>query len=93
MINEAAKVLEEGVVSEADWVDAGMIFGTGFPPFRGGLLAYADTLGAAAVVERLEILAKEVSASRFAVSERLRRMAAEGTKFLSDGGKSSGTSA
>lgn len=53
MINEAARCLEEGVVASASEVDLGMIMGTGFPPFRGGLLRYADSLGAQKVVERL----------------------------------------
>jgi 3-hydroxyacyl-CoA dehydrogenase/enoyl-CoA hydratase/3-hydroxybutyryl-CoA epimerase len=53
MINEAARCLEEGIVSSASEVDLGMIMGTGFPPFRGGLLRYADSLGAKTVVERL----------------------------------------
>ena len=54
MINEAARCLEEGVVASASEVDLGMIMGTGFPPFRGGLLRYADSLGAKTVVERLK---------------------------------------
>lgn len=53
MINEASRCLEEGVVASASEVDLGMIMGTGFPPFRGGLLRYADSLGAKSVVERL----------------------------------------
>ncbi len=54
MINEAARCLEEGIVSSPEDVDLGMIMGTGFPPFRGGLLRYADTLGAATIVNRLK---------------------------------------
>jgi 3-hydroxyacyl-CoA dehydrogenase/enoyl-CoA hydratase/3-hydroxybutyryl-CoA epimerase len=54
MINEASRCLEEGVVATAAEVDLGMIMGTGFPPFRGGLLRYADTLGAKTVVDRLK---------------------------------------
>jgi 3-hydroxyacyl-CoA dehydrogenase/enoyl-CoA hydratase/3-hydroxybutyryl-CoA epimerase len=45
MINEAAACLREGVVTDADLVDAGMIFGTGFAPFRGGPMQYARQLG------------------------------------------------
>ena len=82
MINEAARALDEGVAPDADTVDAGMVFGTGFPPFRGGLLAYADTLGADVIVDRLELLAKEVSPARFAVADRLKRMAADGARFV-----------
>jgi len=43
MIAEARKTLDEGVVESADLVDAGMIFGTGFAPFRGGPLHYKKT--------------------------------------------------
>ncbi|HBR14279.1 MAG TPA: hypothetical protein DD723_01895 [Candidatus Omnitrophica bacterium] len=65
MINEAARCLEEGVIDGADTVDTGMIFGTGFPPFRGGLLRYADTLGIDHLVSRLEKLGVELNAPRF----------------------------
>jgi 3-hydroxyacyl-CoA dehydrogenase / enoyl-CoA hydratase / 3-hydroxybutyryl-CoA epimerase len=41
MIDEARRCMQEGVVSNEDDIDAGMIFGTGFPPFRGGLVKYA----------------------------------------------------
>jgi 3-hydroxyacyl-CoA dehydrogenase/enoyl-CoA hydratase/3-hydroxybutyryl-CoA epimerase len=44
MIAEAQKTLDEGVVASADLVDAGMIFGTGFAPFRGGPLHYKASL-------------------------------------------------
>lgn len=45
MLNEAFACLREGVVSDADLLDAGMIFGTGFAPFRGGPIHYARTEG------------------------------------------------
>ena len=54
MINEAAMVLEEGVVQEPSEVDTAMILGAGFPPFRGGLLRYADSLGIKSILENLE---------------------------------------
>lgn len=62
MINEAAQCLAEGVVRRPQEVDAGMIFGTGFPPFRGGLLRHADSLGSGRVVERLEFYANQFGA-------------------------------
>jgi 3-hydroxyacyl-CoA dehydrogenase/enoyl-CoA hydratase/3-hydroxybutyryl-CoA epimerase len=55
-LNEAVACLREGVVPEADLLDAGMIFGTGFAPFRGGPLHYARERGVDAVVRRLEEL-------------------------------------
>ncbi|TDI13758.1 MAG: hypothetical protein E2P04_02645 [Acidobacteria bacterium] len=80
MIDEAARCLEEGVVQSAEDLDLAMVFGTGFPPFRGGLLRHADTLGASQVVQRLEALEARHGA-RFEPCARLRRMAAEGTAF------------
>ncbi len=57
MVNEAGRCLEEGVVAEAADVDTGMIFGTGFPPFLGGLCRWADHCGLKTVVADLEKLA------------------------------------
>ena len=45
MVNEASACLREGVVVDADLLDAGMIFGTGFAPFRGGPMHYANSIG------------------------------------------------
>ncbi len=45
MVNEAAACLREGVVADADLLDAGMIFGSGFAPFRGGPMHYAKAFG------------------------------------------------
>ncbi len=55
MVNEAALALfEDQIVQSAEELDLAMIFGTGFPPFRGGLLKYADSQGLKSIVERLE---------------------------------------
>jgi len=54
--NEAMACLREGVVADADLLDAGMIFGTGFAPFRGGPLHFAERTGPSAVRRRLEEL-------------------------------------
>jgi 3-hydroxyacyl-CoA dehydrogenase/enoyl-CoA hydratase/3-hydroxybutyryl-CoA epimerase len=56
MVNEAIAILREGVVADADLVDAGVIFGSGFAPFRGGPLQYARSRGPAVVLERLREL-------------------------------------
>jgi 3-hydroxyacyl-CoA dehydrogenase/enoyl-CoA hydratase/3-hydroxybutyryl-CoA epimerase len=53
MVNEAARCLEEKVVEKPEDVDLGMIMGTGFPPFRGGLLRFADSYGIQKIVDRL----------------------------------------
>ncbi len=57
MLNECAACLREGVVEDADLLDAGVVFGTGFAPFRGGPLQYARQSGIAAIVARLRELA------------------------------------
>jgi 3-hydroxyacyl-CoA dehydrogenase / enoyl-CoA hydratase / 3-hydroxybutyryl-CoA epimerase len=57
MVNEAARVLEEHVVTDPADVDFGMIMGTGWAPFRGGPLKYADSVGISTVVSRLNHLA------------------------------------
>ncbi len=75
MVNEAARCLEEGIASRPLDVDLGMVMGTGFPPFRGGLLRYADRRGVGAIVDRLEALAGSVG-PRLAPSEALRKRAA-----------------
>lgn len=59
MINEAEACLREGVVADADLLDAGMIFGTGFAPFRGGPMHYANTHGTEAIYHKLEALQKK----------------------------------
>jgi 3-hydroxyacyl-CoA dehydrogenase / enoyl-CoA hydratase / 3-hydroxybutyryl-CoA epimerase len=56
MLNESVACLREGVVTEADLLDAGVIFGTGFAPFRGGPLTYARSRGVGTVVARLQEL-------------------------------------
>jgi 3-hydroxyacyl-CoA dehydrogenase/enoyl-CoA hydratase/3-hydroxybutyryl-CoA epimerase len=58
MLNEAVACLSEGVVDDADLLDAGAIFGTGFAPFRGGPLNYARAEGIDAIVARLGALQK-----------------------------------
>ncbi len=82
MINEAARCLEEGVVDAPEDVDFGMIFGTGWAPFRGGPLRYADTLGSAEIVKRLERLQAEV-APYFEPCAKLREMARTDARFYS----------
>ncbi len=56
MVNEAAKCIEEKVVSCPEYLDMAMIMGSGFPPFRGGLLKYADQRGISDIVESLQKL-------------------------------------
>jgi 3-hydroxyacyl-CoA dehydrogenase/enoyl-CoA hydratase/3-hydroxybutyryl-CoA epimerase len=84
MVNEAAFCLADGIVRSPAKLDLAMIFGTGFPPFRGGLCAWADTLGPAAVVEGLEALAAE-NGPRFAPAPLLAELARTGKRFVNSG--------
>ena len=60
LLNEAVACLREEVVADADLVDVGMVFGTGFAPFRGGPINYARERGIGEIVERLKHLAASV---------------------------------
>lgn len=82
MINEAARVLAEGVVAAPEDVDFGMIMGTGWAPFRGGPLRYADSLGAGEVVRRLDALGRTV-APHFTPCDHLREMGQVSRRFYS----------
>jgi 3-hydroxyacyl-CoA dehydrogenase/enoyl-CoA hydratase/3-hydroxybutyryl-CoA epimerase len=80
MVNEAAHCLEEQIVATPEDVDFAMVMGTGFAPFRGGPLRYADSLGVEKIVGAMEILT-DGGATQFKPCGLLRRMAATGAKF------------
>jgi 3-hydroxyacyl-CoA dehydrogenase/enoyl-CoA hydratase/3-hydroxybutyryl-CoA epimerase len=82
MINEAAMCLDEQVVATPAELDLGMIMGTGFPPFRGGLCRYADTLGPQAILEKLKKYEAKLGL-RFRPSEAIVKRAKSGQKFYS----------
>lgn len=56
LLNEAVAALHDGVVADADLLDAGVIFGTGFAPFRGGPIQYVRETGADALLAKLQAL-------------------------------------
>lgn len=59
IVNECVACLRDKIVDDADLLDAGMIFGTGFAPFRGGPMNYANTRGYRAIVDRLTNLSQK----------------------------------
>ncbi len=79
MVLEATRILEEKIVRDVRDVDLGVIFGLGFPPFKGGLLFWADTVGAAKIVEMLKPL--ERLGERTKPTPMLLEMARTGRKF------------
>ena len=80
MVNEATRILDDGIVASAQEVDLAMIMGTGFPPFRGGLLRFADTLHPRGVLARLEEMQREHGA-RYAPAPALVRIAERDQTF------------
>jgi 3-hydroxyacyl-CoA dehydrogenase/enoyl-CoA hydratase/3-hydroxybutyryl-CoA epimerase len=83
MVNEAARCVEEKVVNSPEDADYGMVLGTGFAPFRGGPLRFAEHFGLKKVVDELERLAQ--SEEKFLPCEILRKHARDGTKFYESG--------
>ncbi len=79
MLLEATRVLEEGIVRDPGDVDMGLILGIGFPPFRGGILRWCDTEGAAKVLDRVEKY--QPLGKRFEPTESLIRLAKSGETF------------
>lgn len=81
MINEAAEILKDGIVARASDVDLGLIFGIGFPPFRGGLLRYADGEGLEKILAALNDFKASVDKDRYAPSSYLEELVASKTSF------------
>ncbi len=82
MVNEAARCVEEKVVESPEDADYGMILGTGFAPFRGGPLRFAEHFGLGKVVNELKRLAG--TEEKFSPCEILKRHAREGTRFYEE---------
>jgi 3-hydroxyacyl-CoA dehydrogenase/enoyl-CoA hydratase/3-hydroxybutyryl-CoA epimerase len=81
MVNEAAYILADKICDKAATVDVGMIYGTGFPPFKGGLLRWADSEGLEQICERINNFSKEVSAERYQLAPMLSLMVSDKKKF------------
>ncbi|MCG6659204.1 fatty acid oxidation complex subunit alpha FadB [Halomonas campisalis] len=77
---ETVRCLEDGIVETPAEADMALIYGIGFPPFRGGALRYIDAMGVAAFVELAEGLAEELGAL-YAPTDKLREMAKSNDTF------------
>jgi 3-hydroxyacyl-CoA dehydrogenase/enoyl-CoA hydratase/3-hydroxybutyryl-CoA epimerase len=82
MVNEAARCLEEKVVESPEDADYGMILGTGFAPFRGGPLRFADSFELKKLVDEMERLAQKDE--KFVPCEILKKHACSGTTFYEE---------
>jgi 3-hydroxyacyl-CoA dehydrogenase/enoyl-CoA hydratase/3-hydroxybutyryl-CoA epimerase len=85
LIQEAVRCLDEGVAGQpgraaADQIDLGSVMGFGFPPFRGGILRYAESIGAQKLLISLQVLQKEYGV-RFAPAEGVVRRAERNASF------------
>jgi 3-hydroxyacyl-CoA dehydrogenase/enoyl-CoA hydratase/3-hydroxybutyryl-CoA epimerase len=74
MINEAAHCLQDGIVAEAKDIDTALIYGIGFPPFRGGLLRFADELSLARLKPFFDEFSSQVSLERYSMAPLLTQM-------------------
>jgi 3-hydroxyacyl-CoA dehydrogenase / enoyl-CoA hydratase / 3-hydroxybutyryl-CoA epimerase / enoyl-CoA isomerase len=81
MANEAIRCLEEGIVASAAEADMALLYGLGFPPFRGGIFRYIDTLGLQNFVAMADKFAH--LGAIYQVSDGVRAMAAQGKSYFS----------
>jgi 3-hydroxyacyl-CoA dehydrogenase/enoyl-CoA hydratase/carnithine racemase len=82
-INEAALMMEEGICDRPQDMDLAMIYGTGFPPYRGGILRYADKWGMKNVYDKLVELEAQYG-PRFAPAGKVKEMAESGQTFYQE---------
>lgn len=83
IVNEAARCVEEKISSGPEMVDFAMVMGTGFAPFRGGPLRYAETFGLRRTVDELDRLSA-TEGPRYARCDLLKELACEGRRFYED---------
>ena len=81
LVNEGAKILEEGIALRASDIDMVYLTGYGFPPYRGGPMFYADTVGLAKVLSTIERFQKGYQGSQWQPAPLLARLAKEGKRF------------
>jgi 3-hydroxyacyl-CoA dehydrogenase len=81
MINEGARILDEGIAQRAGDIDVIWVYGYGFPSWRGGPMHYANTVGLAYLRDRLKRFAAETGDTRHEPAPLLTKLAAEGKGF------------
>lgn len=87
---ESARCLEDNIVSSAAEVDMGLVYGVGFPPFRGGALHHVDKMGLAAFCARADEFAH--LGPLYHPTEKMREMAKSGDTFYDQGAENTGAS-
>ena len=81
MINEGARILDEGIAQRAGDIDVIWVYGYGFPSWRGGPMHYANTVGLNYVRDRLKQFAAQTGDARHEPAPLLTKLAAEGKGF------------
>jgi 3-hydroxyacyl-CoA dehydrogenase len=81
LINEGARILEDGIALRAVDIDITYIYGYGFPAWRGGPMFYADTAGLTRVLQRIEEFEREHGSDLWSPAPLLKRLASEGQSF------------
>ena len=87
MINEGARILEEGIAQRPGDIDVIWVYGYGFPAWRGGLMYYADQVGLPYIRDRLTEFAKITGDTKLEPAPLLVKLANEGKGFGSLSGK------
>jgi 3-hydroxyacyl-CoA dehydrogenase len=83
MVNEGAKILEEGIAIRASDIDVIWVYGYGWPVYRGGPMFWADQIGLKTIRDRMLELQKQTDDAFWAPAPRLSRLADHGKGFLS----------
>lgn len=83
MINEGARILEEGIAARPGDIDLVWLYGFAWPIYRGGPMYWADQVGLAHIAERLAVYAKETNDTSLEPAPLLKRLVAEGKGFAS----------
>jgi len=81
LVNEGARILDDGMALRASDIDVIYLTGYGFPTWRGGPMFYADTIGLANVIARIEEFGERHGAALWTPASLLKRLAAEGKTF------------
>jgi 3-hydroxyacyl-CoA dehydrogenase len=81
MVNEGARILEEGIASRASDIDAIWLNGYGFPAYRGGPMFWAEQYGLGRVVAGIEAFHNRLGAGTWRVAPLLRRLVETGKGF------------
>ena len=81
MVNEGARILEEGIATRSGDIDVVWLYGYGFPAWRGGPMHWADTVGLAKIRDRLKRLAVDSGDKRHEPAALLNKLADEGGTF------------